>query len=301
MENELKSYHNKTDWVNNVLMQDSWMLLKSDSISYQKILQNSNNSQMQWPVVSILCPKTKKHLIRKVGWREHQNWARVESYILLLASIHGVEIWIMFSRKDNSHSWVRISHDLNMFVTNLNNNEQETSEVQFEVYALRVKYVILQADQRPKQNHKDEILPAPRQELCTRIKDNLQKHFLYFHHVWRKVEKMTRVGGNKKKSQYCTDSSGAILYLRALQGNSGRNLIDPTLHDNVIIPDEYFKYICHVWWAINLHSINNSGLPGGQISSKKQTVFFLLVDYMDKLQWSWHDQLGSIAFCTIHA
>ena len=35
-------------------------------------------------------------------------------------------------------------------------------------------------------------------------------------------------GGNKKRSQYCTDPSGQeILYLRALQIHSGRNLIDP--------------------------------------------------------------------------
>ena len=39
---------------------------------------------------------------------------------------------------DNSHSWVRISHGLNKWVTNLNNNEQETSEVQFEYFALRL-------------------------------------------------------------------------------------------------------------------------------------------------------------------
>ena len=42
--------------------------------------------------------------------------------------------------KDNSHSWVSISHALNKLVTNLNNkdqddNEQETSEMQFEDFA----------------------------------------------------------------------------------------------------------------------------------------------------------------------
>ena len=37
--------------------------------------------------------------------------------------------------KDNSHSWVGISHGLNKLVTNLN-DEQETSEVQFGEYAL---------------------------------------------------------------------------------------------------------------------------------------------------------------------
>ena len=50
---------------------------------------------------------------------------------------YGVEIRIMSLSEDNSHSWVRISHGSNKFVTNLNNNEQETSEVQFEEYALK--------------------------------------------------------------------------------------------------------------------------------------------------------------------
>ena len=49
----------------------------------------------------------------------------------------------MSMSKDNSHSWVRISHDLNKLVTTLNSkdkndNEQETSEMQFEEYALRL-------------------------------------------------------------------------------------------------------------------------------------------------------------------
>ena len=44
----------------------------------------------------------------------------------------------MSMNKDHSHSWVRISHGLNKLVTNLNNNEQETSEVQFEENALKL-------------------------------------------------------------------------------------------------------------------------------------------------------------------
>ena len=35
--------------------------------------------------------------------------------------------------------WVRISHGLNKLVTNLNNNEQETSEMRFEEYALKIE------------------------------------------------------------------------------------------------------------------------------------------------------------------
>ena len=93
---------------------------------------------------------------------------------------------------------------------------------------------------------------------------------------------MARGGGNKKIFQYCNDSSGEILHIRALQGHSGRNLIDPSLQDIVLIPDSFFKYIYHVGCAINLHSIINSGLiPGGQNLSKRQTVFFLSVNPMD--------------------
>ena len=62
---------------------------------------------------------------------------------------------------------------------------------------------------------------------------------------------MTAGGGHKKRFQYCTDSSGTILFLRALQGYSGRNLLDPSLQDNVVIPDGFFKYIYHVGCAIN--------------------------------------------------
>ena len=95
---------------------------------------------------------------------------------------------------------------------------------------------------------------------------------------------MAQGGGNKKRFQHSTDPSGQeILYLRALQGHSGRSLIDPSLQDNVLIPDDFFEYIYHVGCAINSHSIINSGLmPGGQILSNRQTVFFLLVDPMNK-------------------
>ena len=50
---------------------------------------------------------------------------------------------------------------------------------------------------------------------------------------------MAKGGGNKKIFQYCTDSSGETLCLRALQGHSGRYLIDPSLQDDVVIPDGF--------------------------------------------------------------
>ena len=100
--------------------------------------------------------------------------------------------------------------------------------------------------------------------------------------MWK--SKVAGGGGNKKRFQYCTDSTGQeVLNLRALQGHSGRNPIDPSLQENVLIPDNFFEYIYHIGCAINLHSIVNSGLiPGGQTLSKRQTVFFTSVDPMNK-------------------
>ena len=56
---------------------------------------------------------------------------------------YGVEIRIEPVNRDNSHSWVRISHGLNKLVTDLSDkeyddHEQETSEMQFEDYALKL-------------------------------------------------------------------------------------------------------------------------------------------------------------------
>ena len=72
-------------------------------------------------------------------------WEVTTSYLL---GKYGVEIRSEFINKDNSHSWVRISHGLNKLVTDLSNkkdlsnkgsddNEQETSEMQFEYCALK--------------------------------------------------------------------------------------------------------------------------------------------------------------------
>ena len=41
---------------------------------------------------------------------------------------HGVEVRIMSLNRDNTHSWVRISHGSNKFVMNLNNSETEIPE-----------------------------------------------------------------------------------------------------------------------------------------------------------------------------
>ena len=112
-------------------------------------------------------------------------------------------------------------------------------------------------------------------------------------------------GGHKKdfsivlilQEQFCTSELFKVI--------QDAVLLILHLQDNVIIPDGFFKYIYHVGCAINLHSIINSGLiPGGQILSNRQTVFFLLVDPMDEENKD-SDTIDrrpeSTASCTIHA
>ena len=50
-----------------------------------------------------------------------------------------------------------------------------------------------------------------------------------------------------------------------------------------MIQSEFFHFIHAIGCAFNLHSIINNGLiPGGQNSSKRQTVFFLPIDPRDE-------------------
>ena len=122
---------------------------------------------------------------------------------------------------------------------------------------------ISHADQRPKQNHKEENLPALHQEQFLSGRERgpmlnqgniLSPGMVHCPHwsddKWKKS--MAGEGGNKKRYQCCTDSSGAILYLRGLQGHSGRILIDPTLQDKVVIPSNFFQYFFSCWMCNQL-------------------------------------------------
>ena len=113
-----------------------------------------------------------------------------------------------------------------------------------------------------------------------RIEENLQSQFHKFligltidgKHAWQEEEEQ------KGDISTALMISGTIVYFRALQGHSGRNLIDPSLQDNVVLQSGFFQHIYHIGCAFNLHSIINNGLiPGGQNSSKRQTVFFCLL------------------------
>ena len=107
-----------------------------------------------------------------------------------------------------------------------------------------------------------------------------------FQHNWSDNQWLACVaagGGPKRRYQYCSDSVGSIIYLRALQGHSGDIIIDLAMHDHVLSSPGIFPYSYLVGSNFNISSILSNGLiPGGQELSRRQSVFFLPVDPRDE-------------------
>ena len=313
-------------------MQESWPQLKSDSIPWRKTLMSSHNLQIVWPVMSALGQETKIHLTWKVGFK-----GTPKSQPGYLQGKYAVEITIKSVNKENSHSWVRISHGLNKLVTNLNNkdqdnNWQETSEMQFEDSELKTNVHAFASQSKAKakpQTHSfacsstRTFLTGERKTLdwhwTTRIfalrlfsveeTDQSSSSWWSSSKKWwkshsgdgRKIfgtilcdlniglmmcgrARWQEAEATRKDFNIVLTSPGQeILNLRAFQGHSGRNLIDPSLQDYASIPNDFFQCIHHIWCAIHLHSIINSGLMlGGQNLCKRQTAFFTSVNTMNK-------------------
>ena len=201
---------------------------------------------------------------------------------------HGVEIIIMSLSRDDTHSWVRISHGSNQFVMNLNNNETDIPENQLEEYALKLsaKDFACRSKAKAKPQRRELAVSSPRivpierrnwidiepgkyslseYEVWKKV-IYLLRHSQQVHreedgavHFWRMMENLQNQfpqsihwsderwksclaagGGVKRRFQYY--DSGTIVHFRALQGHSGRNLIDPSLQDNVVIPRNFFQH-----------------------------------------------------------
>ena len=100
-----------------------------------------------------------------------------------------------------------------------------------------------------------------------------------------RLNHLQRRGEVKNRFQYCMDPnySEDLLYLRANQGHSGGNQIDPSLQDYVVLPDDFAEYIYHVGSSHDLHSTTRSELIAGARDAKRgrQTVFFTAVNSME--------------------
>ena len=288
---------------------------------------------MQWLVVNTLFQEKMEHHNQEDGFKETP---KLDPYWklqpVILHGKHGVEIRIMSLSRDNTHSWVRISHGSNKFVMDLN-NDTEIPEDQLEEYALQLNVTdfACRSKAKAKPQRREPAGSSPRiipmkarnwidiepgkSSLSLRIRSSEESNsssssfttstsrrgwsgsFLenkgkssesiptnsihWSDDRWKAC--LAAGGGAKRRYQYCTDVSGIIVYLRALEGHSGRNLIDPSLQDNVVIQSGFFHHIYHIACVFNLHSIINNGLIlGGPNSSKRQTVFFGPIDPRDK-------------------
>ena len=88
------------------------------------------------------------------GWI--QGTTKIGSVFEVISYSHGkygveIRIWSL-TQRDNTHSWVRISHGSNKFVMKLNNNDTEIPEYQLEEYALQLsaKYFACRAKAKAK-------------------------------------------------------------------------------------------------------------------------------------------------------
>ena len=78
---------------------------------------------------------------REEGASQPKGWNQGNTKIGPVRYLHGkygVEISIWSLSRDNTHSWIRISHGSNKLVTDLNTNETKIPEVQLEEYALKL-------------------------------------------------------------------------------------------------------------------------------------------------------------------
>ena len=85
------------------------------------------------------------------------------------------------------------------------------------------------------------------------------------------IDVLANGGGQKKRFQYCLTPNypEKLLYLRAIQGHSGKALsgntrIHPALQDNVLLPKDFTKCIYHVGNGKELGStVRNDLVPRG--------------------------------------
>ena len=234
---------------------------------------------------------------------------------------YGVEIRIESVNKDNSHSWVRISHGLNKLVTDVidkeyDDNEQETSETNTEAFALKTN--VLAFASRPKAKTRSwrpsttcsstRTVPVC-ERIWTHIEPGTQSNLAYpvaerlntlLRHGQLRKKKMVRWnsgdwkmifgtnlstlnigltmygrakmqggGGNKKRFQYCIDSSGQeILYLRALQGHSGRNPIDPHTPGQSVNSGQFLR-VHFSYWMCHQFTLHKFRIDTGRTKFKQ--------------------------------
>ena len=84
-------------------------------------------------------------------------------------------------------------------------------------------------------------------------------------------------GGDSSKTrfEFCKNSCNDLLYIRAIQGRTGGEVVAPELVVHVDIPFNWNEFLFHRGRSFNLKSISDAGIIAGGKESKegRQTVF----------------------------
>ena len=138
---------------------------------------------------------------------------------------YGAEIRIESVNKDNSHSWVRISHGLNKLVTDLidkeyDDNEQETCETKTEIFALKTDVFAFASRRRPTSACSSKRTVSIRERTWTDIEPGAQSDQTY--PVAKRLNTLLRHG------QLPREEDGAIEFWRLK--NDLRNKFEHSQH-----------------------------------------------------------------------
>ena len=179
---------------------------------------------------------------------------------------YGIEIRIWSVNQDNSQSWVRIHYGTIIYVVDSNQNnteipadpqEDQVPQTSTKVVAARSKAQAKRKQREPvdttttipmRERRWIDIEPSEQtlaaydlsKKVISLLRHNQtvqreQDGAIEFYRIKFQVQHwsderwksfLAAGGGSKRRYQYCSDDSGRILYLRALQGHSGNNLID---------------------------------------------------------------------------
>ena len=151
--------------------QDSWKQLRSDNTSWHKTLTNLCNLQSQWHVVSTLYHEMKNQLTRKVGFEGTPKLGPGWKWQPVICKVN-------MEWKSELNLWTTtiISHGLNKLsqtwsTKNTTTTSRKPLKRRRKYLRWRRMYLLLQVDQRLKQNHEDLPLLAHLQELYLSVKD----------------------------------------------------------------------------------------------------------------------------------
>ena len=195
---------------------------------------------------------------------------------------YGIQIRI--ENQDNSHSWVRISYGTVKYVIDsIQDNteipadpkEEQVSQTSTSVVAARQKQNLNRENslgrQQPYQYMKEDGLTLSHQNKILPRTISRRKSLIFFDTIKRYSEKkMEHLNSTRQnfifeiiihkyiiglmidgklvwlQEEDRNEDISIIIYLRALQGHSGNNLIDPMLQDNVVVGTGIFPYIYHM-------------------------------------------------------